>query len=117
MECEVSMLTDDDLDNLRDLAKRQSANHAEKKILAALSEIERLRSLLAAMERGYKSYRDTAEAEFARLNAEIDRRGVEEGKLRGLLHDWDWLVLRGNATSTADIEEWTLRVRAELGRG
>jgi hypothetical protein len=39
------MLTDDDLDNLRDLAKRQSANHAERKILAAVAEIERLRSL------------------------------------------------------------------------
>jgi hypothetical protein len=40
------MLTDGDLDNLRDLAKRQSANHAERKILAAVAEIERLRGLL-----------------------------------------------------------------------
>jgi hypothetical protein len=40
------MLTADDLDNLRDLAKRQTANHAERKILAAVEEIEQLRSLL-----------------------------------------------------------------------
>lgn len=37
------MLTVDDLDNLRELAKRQTANHAEKKILAAVEEIEQLR--------------------------------------------------------------------------
>lgn len=44
------MLTSDDLDNLRDLAKRQTANHAEKKILAAVDEIERLRREVESLQ-------------------------------------------------------------------
>ena len=91
----VEKAADQSLDGYRELG----AKLAEKD-----AEIERLRDQLAAMERGYKSFRDTAKVEFTRL--------------RGLLRDY----LRAASDERVSYDEfqdglrtWEDRVREALG--